>query len=382
MRKEFQFRIRNEMFTSKNKNRAEQTMKGKLLLSMLFAALSVTACYNIGPKTIPRDRFDYNAAISDSWKEQTLLNIVKLRYADMPLFVDISSVVSGYTLESQVNVFGSRSSTDAVQGNSATVGGSATFTDRPTITYAPITGSQFNKSFMTPIPPRSVLFLLQSGWSADMIFPLTVDSINGLRSQISAGSRARSGDDDYYRVVELIRRMQLDGATGMQLQRDELSNETALLIIHKSALDEDGKAAFTEFDSLLGLRPDLQEIGVRYGYLPENDAEITMITYSMLQIIIKLATQIEVPPEHAADGRTVPSMQFGEEVGRQQLVRITSSKEEPEDAFVAVRYRDHWYSIDDRDFKSKSVFTFVMILFSLTESGDNANLPVITIPTG
>jgi hypothetical protein len=357
-------------------------MKGKLLLSMLFAALSVTACYNIGPKTIPRDRFDYNAAISDSWKEQTLLNIVKLRYADMPLFVDISSVVSGYTLESQVNVFGSRSSTDAVQGNSATVGGSATFTDRPTITYAPITGSQFNKSFMTPIPPRSVLFLLQSGWSADMIFPLTVDSINGLRSQISAGSRARSGDDDYYRVVELIRRMQLDGATGMQLQRDELSNETALLIIHKSALDEDGKAAFTEFDSLLGLRPDLQEIGVRYGYLPENDAEIAMITYSMLQIIIKLATQIEVPPEHAADGRTVPSMQFGEEVGRQQLVRITSSKEEPEDAFVAVRYRDHWYSIDDRDFKSKSVFTFVMILFSLTESGDNANLPVITIPTG
>jgi len=357
-------------------------MNGRLFLTIIIAAISVTACYNIGPKTIPRDRFDYNAAISDSWKEQTLLNIVKLRYADMPLFVDISSVVSGYTLESQVNVLGSRSSTGAVQGNSATVGGSATFTDRPTITYAPITGSQFNKSFMTPIPPRSVLFLLQSGWSADMILPLTVDSINGLRSQISAGSRARSGDDDYYRVVELIRRMQLDGATGMQLQRDELSNETALLIIHKNALDEEGKVAFAEFDSLLGLRPDLQEIGVRYGYLPADDTEITMITYSMLQIIIKLATQIDVPPEHAADGRTVPSTQIGSEGGRQKLVRITSSTEEPENAFVAVRYRDHWYSIDDRDFKSKSVFTFVMILFSLTESGDNARLPVITIPTG
>jgi len=230
-------------------------MNGKLFLTIIIAAISVTACYNIGPKTIPRDRFDYNAAISDSWKEQTLLNIVKLRYADMPLFVDISSVVSGYTLQSEVNILGSRSSSNAIQGNSATVGGSATFTDRPTITYAPITGSQFNKSFMTPIPPRSVLFLLQSGWSADMIFPLTVDSINGLRSQISAGSRARSGDDDYYRVVELIRRMQLNGATGMQLQRDEMSNETALLIIHKSALDQEGKAAFNEFDSLLGLRP-------------------------------------------------------------------------------------------------------------------------------
>ena len=357
-------------------------MKGRSVLIIIIAAISVTACFNIGPKTIPRDRFDYNAAISDSWKEQTLLNIVKLRYADMPLFVDISSVVSGYTLESQVNIIGNRSSSSAVQGNSGSVGGSATFTDRPTITYAPITGSQFNKSFMTPIPPRSVLFLLQSGWSADMILPLTVDSINGLRSEISAGSRARSGDDDFYRVIELIREMQLDGATGMQLQRDELSNETALLIIHKAALDEEGKAAFTEFDSLLGLRPDLQEIGVRYGYLPADDTEITMITYSMLQIIIKLATQIEVPPEHAADGRTVPTKQFGGEGGRQQLVRITSSQEEPENAFVAVRYKGYWYSIDDRDFESKSVFTFVMILFSLTESGDNTRLPVITIPTG
>ena len=357
-------------------------MKGRLLLTIIIAAISVTACYNIGPKTIPRDRFDYNAAISNSWKEQTLLNIVKLRYADMPLFVDIASVVSGYTLESQVNVLGNRSSSNSILGDSASIGGSATFTDRPTITYAPITGSQFNKSFMTPIPPRSILFLLQSGWAADMILPLTVDSINGLRSQIAAGSRSRSGDDQYYRVVELIRRMQLDGATGMQLQRDELSNETALLIIHKSALNAEGKAASNEFDSLLGLRTDLEEIGVRYGYLPTDDSEIAMITYSMLQIIIKLSTLVDVPPEHAADGRTVPSAYLGDEGGPQQLMQITSSTEEPENAFVAVRYRDYWYSIDDRDFKSKSVFTFVMILFSLTESGDNARMPVVTIPTG
>ena len=66
-------------------------MKGRLLLTIIFTAISVTASYNIGPNTIPRDRFDYNAAIPNSWKEQTFLNIVKLRYADMPLFVDMSS---------------------------------------------------------------------------------------------------------------------------------------------------------------------------------------------------------------------------------------------------------------------------------------------------
>jgi hypothetical protein len=65
--------------------------------------LFLNACTSIGPQTIPRDRFDYNTAISDSWKEQTLLNIVKIRYADMPLFVEVASIVSGYTLESTVN---------------------------------------------------------------------------------------------------------------------------------------------------------------------------------------------------------------------------------------------------------------------------------------
>jgi hypothetical protein len=168
----------------------------------------IIGCAHIGPQTVPRDRFDYNTAITDSWKQQTLLNIVKLRYADMPLFVEVASVVSGYTLEGSVNVGGSVSSSSAVQGDFLSMGTTGKYTDRPTITYVPITGAKFNESFMTPVPPKAILFLLQSGWPVDMIFPIVVDSINGLRSRISAGVSERKGDPGFYRLIGLMREVQ------------------------------------------------------------------------------------------------------------------------------------------------------------------------------
>ena len=187
---------------------------------LLMAILVLTGCTNIGPKTVPRDRFDYNTAISDSWKEQTLLNIVKLRYADMPLFVEVASIVSGYTLESSVNLGGTASSDNAVQGNFLSMGASGKYTDRPTITYRPITGQKFNQSFMTPIPPSAILYLMQTGWPVDLIFPLTVEAVNGLRSRVSAGANMRDGDLEFYRVSALLRKIQKSGAVGMRIIKE------------------------------------------------------------------------------------------------------------------------------------------------------------------
>jgi hypothetical protein len=350
-----------------------------LLLVLLF---SMAGCSSIGPKSVARDRFDYNTAISDSWKEQTLLNIVKIRYADMPLFVEVASIVSGYTLESSVSVNGTLSSSDSIQRDALSLGGNGKFIDRPTITYVPITGSQFNKSFMTPIPPGAVLFLMQSGWSAELIFPLTVDSVNGLRSQMLAGANQRSGDPDYYRVVELMRQIQLSGAIGMRIKKTDKLKDTTVLFFQKEGLEPEVLAARQELNALLGLDPAAREVHVNYGLIQGGDDEVALLTRSMLQIMIQLATKIDVPPEHVTDGRTVPALATESDTEDRKLMHVHYSRERPADAFTAVQYRDYWYWVDDRDFRTKRTFAFLMILFSLTETGGKEGLPLVTIPSG
>jgi hypothetical protein len=347
---------------------------------LAITVLFLSGCTHIGPKTVARDRFDYNTAISNSWKEQTLLNIVKIRYIDMPLFVNVASIVSGYTLQSSVSLGGNLSSESAVQGDFINLGTSGTFIDRPTITYVPITGEKFNKSFMTPIPPGAILFLIQSGWPADLIYTVTVDSVNGLRGKVSGGSNERPGDPEFSRMVELMRKIQKSGVIGMRIIKGEDKKETTVMFFHRKNIPAEIQDALQEVSTLLGLRPGIQEAKVGYGLIQKDDTEIAMLTRSMLQIMVELASQITVPQEHITEGRTIPTTSRDD--GDNYLIRVNHSKENPENAFVSVKYRDYWFYIDDRDLISKRTFTFLMILFSVTETGGKEGLPLVTIPAG
>ena len=69
------------------------------VLVVVLVSVSFTGCVSVGPWTVARDRFDYAAAISESWKSQTLLNLVKIRYADAPVFLDVASIINQYALQ-------------------------------------------------------------------------------------------------------------------------------------------------------------------------------------------------------------------------------------------------------------------------------------------
>jgi len=71
-----------------------------LLLVVLLVAVGCKS--SIGVKTVPRDQFDYAEVLRDAWKEQMLLNLVGLRYAEAPMFLKVTSVINQYSFEGAV----------------------------------------------------------------------------------------------------------------------------------------------------------------------------------------------------------------------------------------------------------------------------------------
>jgi hypothetical protein len=352
----------------------------RVTIVLACAAALLTGCSHLGPKSIPVDRFDYSSAIADSWKQQTLLNIVKLRYMDLPVFVDVASIVAGYSMQTGVSVNGVLSSAKAIQGNYASAGGSAIYTDRPTITYVPMTGEKFLRGLITPIDPKNIFFMLQAGYAADFILGLTVEGLNGVRNRSIAGGAVREADPEFLRAVQLMREVQAAGAVGMRVEEDKAKNSTAVMFFRRDDVSADILEKGAEIRRLLKLPAQPQRFVLTYSPGRGAEGELAVNSRSMLQIMQALASYLDVPEAHLKDHSVMPSLENAPPESRQNRVRIHSGKDKPAAAFAAVRYRDHWFWIDDGDWKTKRAMTAVMFFFTLAETGAPEKLPLITIP--
>jgi hypothetical protein len=342
--------------------------------------LAASGCTHLGPRTVVVDRADYSAAIAESWKQQTLLNIVKLRYMDLPVFVDVSSIVAGYSLQTGVNVGGTASSSGAVQGNFATAGGQAVYTDRPTITYVPMTGDKFLHALITPIEPKNIFSMLQAGYPADFILGLTVESLNGVRNRSVRADAMREADPEFIRVLQLLREVQAAGAVGMRVETDKAKEQTAVLFFRREDVTPDITEKMAEIRRLLKLPADESRFTLIYSPGRGAAGELAVNSRSMLQIMSAFASYVDVPESDLQNHSALPGISAATQERAAQPVRIHSGKDRPETAFAVVHYRNEWFWIDDGEWQTKRALTAVMFFFTLGESTGNEKLPVVTIP--
>ena len=357
----------------------------KLFVNVCVSSM-LCACSSIGPDTVIRDRSDYGTAIEDSWKQQTMLNIVKLRYGDFPVFLEVSQVIAGYSFSSSAQAsFNAANASGGTIGQFAVGGGlltQGTYTDRPTVIYAPLTGNVFLKQIMTPIQPSALLFMLQSGYAADLIMPIVVNSINGVNNASERGV-SRPADPQFIRLVQLIRDLQLADRVQVRLERAKDANPNAFISLQPSK-DPQLAAKSKEIRTILHLNPELNEFGVYYGGDLGKDNEISIMTRSMLQIMLELGTLVQVPAPDIAAGEATSGVVVTQHAEAQApaLLKIVSGNAPPKDAYVAVRYAGHWFWIADTDIRSKYTFGLIMLMFSISETSPPTSPPQVTVPLG
>ena len=261
-------------------------MKSRLGV-VIFSVLALccqSGCHHYGPRSIAADRIPYSEAIAQSWKEQTLLNIVKLRYMDTPFFVDVPQITSGYTLQGAATAGGGifppvNPQSSFAQQLGANLNFQGSYQDRPTISYVPQTSSQFILNLTQPINPGSVLFLLQSGYPADVVFGLTVESINGVRNQSVSGGQLRPADPAFPQIVQSIRKAQISGHVGIRVDREKEKNAVAFFF-HDENIDPELAAELAEVRKALRLDPDRSEFRVAFGATAANPNEIAILSRS------------------------------------------------------------------------------------------------------
>jgi hypothetical protein len=338
-----------------------------------FALAALAGCASVSPQHINTDRMDFGQVVADSWKRQTLLNVVRLRYADAPVFLDVSSIINSYSVGGKGSVgFTQQTRPDP---NIFEIGAEGSWSNTPTVTYQPLMGDRFTRSLLQPIPPSAVFQLMQGGWSANLVLPTVVGSINGLRNNF-AGVAAEPGFNELSLVMTRIQR---SGGLGIRVEARKDGSAVVAVIRKESGteLSEDSR----RIRELLGLEEGISEFEIAYGLVPKNNHEVALLSRSMLEIMLQLGFGIDLPAGHATDGRALPGQRNPGEAEAKPLVHIHSGAAAPADAYAAVPYKGYWYWIDDTDIASKRTFTFLMILFSLAETGQTTSAPVVTVPS-
>ncbi len=337
---------------------------------MLVLSMGFSSCSSMGPKTVPQDGFNYNQRVANHENEQMLLNIVRLRYLEMPRFLNVSSVINSYTRGGAAGVNGGTNFLGKSLGGNV----SANWSDRPTITYTPMTGQAFSQSLLTPLPPSVIFFLIQSGWSAERLMRLTNSAINGLHNEIGTPGEQRQADDEFKELLDVLHQLQRAGALGMHFRGDWPKVNVEVILPEKARTDSVAQT-IRKFKELLQLDQEIHVFDIEYGVILERNDQIVVQTHSILEMMSNISWYIDVPEIHVDEGRTLPT--FNPE--NADLIRILYSQTKPDNAYLSIQYRDHWYYIDDRDVRSKNTFTLMQILFSMAKEGSRAVSPLISI---
>ncbi len=408
-----------------------------MLRLLMGAAALVLCCGCVGPTAMSLTRTRYNEAYRSTNDEEILLNIVRLRYADSPIFMDLPNITS------QFEVSGGGNYSYGLNGSGPGMNnlgfGELFFRDAPTLSYHPRSGQEIAKALLSPISAE-LFSVVNAGANIEQFLLLAVNDINDVRNATRAIAMLPTAPDDnseFRRGVQLLAALEQRGAVELtvrnledvdtvsdpipsdRVQGRDLVNaakdkyvfrktgddlvtvrkQEKTLVIHVRDQDKDSPE-IQELAQVFRLKPGLTIYKIKSelsGEHPERTRgvpdeldigagdTIFVNMRSMLQIAVFLSKGVCVPPEHVLDG-IAPMTQDG--AGglydwtnvTQGLFRVCSDRCKPKKSEVAVKYRGYWFYIAPNDVQSRAVMAVYEILFAVQESEGRTLAPILTLP--
>jgi len=345
-------------------------MRTKLVLASLLC-IAIGGCNSIGPRAMRVGRSSYNDALAETQSEQLLHNLIRIRYLEMPVFLEVTSVNTQYEMRSDMRasiggIFDEPF--DLARGDASLGTG---IVERPTVTYAPLQGDDFVRRIMSPLGLDTLSLMVRSGWRLEHVMLVCLQSLGPAPNAPGAAGPAHEAQIDNDEFLRVVRLMGVAARSGGGTMR------------------EDGKGGFVmdldvenprvlEWLEAMGV-PPAPTVPVHRGFSHVSPS-ISMQTRSLLAAMFYLSLGIDLPPAHVETGEVPipPDPRFRDITS--DFFNVRSSESAPERAFIKTKYRDHWYYIDDTDHRSKATFALLTLLFSLQSGSREAAHPAITIP--
>jgi hypothetical protein len=378
-------------------------------------------------------RLRYNEVVRDTNDQQLLINIVRLRYADSPVFIDLPNITSQFEAASRGNYLGG---TGNQFGGHTNLGfGELTLRDTPTLSYHPREGREIAKSLLTPLS-ADLFIVVNAGANLEQLLICAINDMNDVPNAPGATTLLPLVPEDnalFLRGIRLLASLRARDATELAFGTTEETDISSDPIAKSSVSGRDllnaardgyvyrtrgdGQVTLLKREKGLYLRirdpyvnsPEMEEVARIFRLVPGRRqyrirSELTEEANerrpsplgsdtiysnlrSVLQIMTFLSKGVCVPEEHVRTGiaPTIPGpdgrpYDWTQVTGGNFLVH--AQKRRPRSAEVAVPYRGYWFYIAPDDVKSRAVLAILEVVFALQESDGKSVGPLLTLPVG
>lgn len=394
-------------------------------LPVHLTVLLVLASCGFGPTRLSADYSAYNEAVRRSMDEQLLLNLIRIRYQQTPVFLRITSVTSSYSASAN---FGASLTQPLSNGSSNTTSIGGSITEQPTISYSLPESEAFFGKMLAPLGADQLAFLSQYG-SPEVIFQLGVRRVNGLANAQNTG-RGIVKPKSYTSFRETLSLMRLlieSGKIDLSFGSIPVPVSAPIAVLDGKGIAEaiksdiefvrnkDGQYVATAFRKVMYLRftpasdSDLDSDRLRtllkltpdrynFEFMNAMDTraeksrmrgteiaaaldptavfnEIALENRSMTEVLYFAAQTIVVPENHIMDGIVLPASD-----PLNGAITIMNSLVEPVNASVRVQYEGYWFFIRNDDQRSKWTLFLLNNLLSSTAGSVPGAQPVLTLP--